>query len=324
MKHAAILGGCGFVGRHFAKRLLDDGWKVTVVDDLSTGIPPHQWMLTSNYEVNLTRVQSDVRLWFHMQGSPEGFDLILHCAAVVGGREKIEGDPLALAANFAIDADFFRWVSRKPQKHQKVVYFSSSAVYPIELQSRASYIALNEGLVSFASNRAGFPDETYGWAKLAGEYLAHRAAERGVDVVIYRPFSGYGEDQDLAYPFPSIIQRVARGDEPLVVWGSGDQMRDFVHVDDVVDCVMETAWKLSPGDVLNIGSGTPTSFFELAFVGVKAMGKGRTVLPDKTKPSGVFYRVSDTAKMLKLYQPKVSLEEGVKRALKRLTVAAPV
>jgi nucleoside-diphosphate-sugar epimerase len=326
MKRALITGCGGFVGRHFAKRLLDDGWWVTGVDDLSAGLPPHQWMFRANYEVNLSFVEADVRRWFVAQGSSEGYDLIIHCAAVVGGRQKIEDDPLAVAQNFAIDADFFRWVSRAPQKGQKVVYFSSSAVYPTMFQRRETHCSLCESLVTFGGDRLGVPDETYGWAKLAGEYLARRAVECGVDVVIYRPFSGYGEDQDLAYPFPSIVRRAVAGEAPLVVWGSGDQVRDFVHIDDVVGCVMATVWQLKPGEALNIGSGDPTTFKELAS---KVMAEMNYVPPDrwpksftyivgdKAKPEGVFWRVADPAKMRQFYHPKVSLAKGVRRAVER-------
>jgi nucleoside-diphosphate-sugar epimerase len=316
MKRALITGCGGFVGRHFAKRLLDDGWKVTGVDDLSAGLRPDQWMFRSNYEINLTFAEHAVRSYFSTTGSSENFDLIIHCAAVVGGRQKIEGDPLAIAQNFAIDADFFRWVSCKPVKDQKIVYFSSSAVYPTMFQRRESHCSLSEPLMALG-DRIGVPDATYGWAKLVGEYLAQRAVERGVDIVIYRPFSGYGEDQDLAYPFPSIIKRAVAGEDPLMVWGSGDQARDFVHIDNVVDCVMETAWKLSSGEALNIGSGYPTSFQDLARMVLRHANRTATVIVDKTKPEGVFWRVADTTKMRQFYQLKVSLAEGVQRAIKR-------
>jgi len=325
MKRALITGCGGFVGRHFAKRLLDDGWKVTGVDNLSAGLRPDQWMFRSNYEVNLSFNLHNTRYFFERAWT-EVFDLVIHCAAVVGGRQKIESDPLAIAQNFAIDADFFRWVSRSPVKGQKVVYFSSSAVYPTMFQRRESHCSLSEPLVALDGDRIGVPDATYGWAKLAGEYLAQRAVERGVDVVIYRPFSGYGEDQDLAYPFPGIVKRVVAGEDPLIVWGSGDQVRDFVHIDDVVDCVMETAWKLASGEALNIGSGYPVSFIELARAVLVEAGQRTVIVSDNTKPEGVFWRVADTAKMRQFYQLKVSLAEGVRRAVERarLDTRAPV
>jgi len=84
-------------------------------------------------------------------------------------------------------------------------------------------------------------------AKLSGEYLAGFAAkEYGLDVIVYRPFSGYGEDQDLTYPFPSIVRRAVRRESPFVVWGSGKQLRDFIHIDDVVEAVFVTCDNYGP------------------------------------------------------------------------------
>ena len=101
---------------------------------------------------------------------------MIHCAAIVGGRLKIEGDPLAVATDLSIDAEFFNWVVKA--KPKQVIYFSSSAVYPIELQTRKFGVALNESMVHFNGNRIGVPDCTYGFAKLAGEFLAKQAIEK--------------------------------------------------------------------------------------------------------------------------------------------------
>ena len=195
MKRALITGGCGFVGRHFARRLLDDGWHVTVIDDLSSGLQPTDWQFLPIWWWldDLRSIIEDV--------DQNVFELIIHCAAVVGGRLKIDGDPLAVATDLAIDSDFFNWVV-KAKNRPKVIYFSSSAVYPTELQERKSHAKLAEHLVTFRHFRVGIPDMTYGWAKLTGELLAKHAVEKyDADVVIYRPFSGYGEDQSFDYPF---------------------------------------------------------------------------------------------------------------------------
>lgn len=324
MKRALITGGCGFVGRHFAKRFLDDGWNVTVIDDLSTGIRPDKWPLGAKSKAdNFAFWEDDSRELPHW--GRRDFDLVIHCAAVVGGRLKIEGDPLAVATDLAIDSDFFNWcVKAKPKK---IIYFSSSAVYPVEFQKNDRYqIKLAEVLTNFDSTRIGRPDMTYGWAKLTGEYLAKLAVEKyGLDAVCYRPFSGYGEDQSLDYPFPSIVQRVVRGDDPIAIWGSGNQVRDFIHIDDIVDCVLETMDVLPPGEVLNLGSGEPTSFKDLVVkaavcLGHPPWGNGEFLYAcDTSKPEGVFYRVADTYKMNQFYKPRVSLEEGIRRVAAHLT-----
>ena len=76
----------------------------------------------------------------------------------------------------------------------------------------------------------------------------------------YRPFSGYGEDQSFDYPFPSLIRRVLNKEAPITIWGSGDQCRDFIHIDDIVEAVMQTKDVLKPGEVLNLGSGVSDEF----------------------------------------------------------------
>jgi len=79
-------------------------------------------------------------------------------------------------------------------------------------------------MIDFTSGELGQPDMTYGWSKLTGEYLSCLAAKQyGVHIACVRPFSGYGEDQDLSYPVPAIAYRVARGDDPVAVWGTGEQ-----------------------------------------------------------------------------------------------------
>ena len=325
---ALITGSCGFVGAHFVKRLLDSGWSIVAIDDFSakTGYPP-QWAI----EKNLTFTKADCREWFKCQDSVE-YDLVLHCAAVVGGRLKIDGDPLAVATDLAIDADFFNWLARLKKKPRRVVYFSSSAVYPVELQTKNNHVALQESFVVFNKTRIGRPDMTYGWAKLSGEYLAQFAAKQyDVPVVIYRPFSGYGPGQSFDYPFPSIVQRViesyrktrtAAEKEPVVVWGSGDQLRDFIYIDDVVNAVLETVFKLAPGETLNLGSGIGVSFRELAHRVAQVLDRSVDVINDADKPEGVFARVADSYKMRKFYVPKVSLDEGIRRVYEDLTIGA--
>jgi nucleoside-diphosphate-sugar epimerase len=320
MKRALVTGGAGFVGAAFSRRLRIEGYDVELVDNLVSigsgerfsqlGLPRIVRFVTDIREFT-KRVQCD-------------YDLVVHCAAIVGGRLKIDGDPLAVAEDLAIDSDLFRWVV-KAKNRPKVVYFSSSAVYPIELQSRTRHCMLAEKLVHpETSQRFGCPDMTYGWAKLTGELLAQYAVERHhADVVIYRPFSGYGEDQSFDYPFPSIIRRVVDKESPITIWGSGEQCRDFIHIDDIVEAVMQTKDVLEPGEVLNLGTGVPTSFVGLVNRARIVLGQftEQSTAVDTTKPEGVFYRVADTWKLDQFYKPKITLEEGIARVAAHLTKA---
>ena len=90
MKRILITGGCGFVGRRFAKRFLDAGHVVFVVDNLSSGIPYEEWAFKPLKRAGFDFIKHDIRNF--SKHSDLQFDLVLHCAAVVGGRLKIEGD----------------------------------------------------------------------------------------------------------------------------------------------------------------------------------------------------------------------------------------
>jgi nucleoside-diphosphate-sugar epimerase len=314
---ALVTGGCGFVGRHFVKKLLKLDYQVTIVDDLSAGIPVDRWpapsRVSEKHKSRLTVHYRDFREY--AAETTADFELVVHLAAVVGGRLTIDGDPLKVATDLAIDATFFNWVVKHRPFPRKVMFFSSSAAYPIAEQTERQHRPLSESLIDF-EGYLGVPDMTYGWAKLTGEFLARHAVETyGLDVVLYRPFSGYGEDQDFSYPFPSIVRRVACGESPIVVWGSGRQLRDFIHIDDVVDAVFASAWEMQPGNVLNLGSGCGTTFVELAQRACRVIGHEAKIINDASKPEGVFARVGDCRKMFEYYRPKIDLDEGIARAL---------
>lgn len=297
-----VTGLAGFIGRHFAERLLADGHQVTGVD------------IRGPVQLECHQIIDDIRRYVQIE-SPDRFDLVIHCAANVGGRLNIDGDPMGVATNLALDSMLFNWIC-KAKKKPRLIYFSSSAIYPPELQTRGKHCALAENLVDFKVTRFALPETTYGFAKFAGEYLAQWAVEQcGAEIAVYRPFGGYGEDQDLTYPFPSIIQRVFKREDPIVVWGSGDQHRDFIHVDDIVDAVLRTYEQRLNASPLNLGTGNGISFRRLAELVCIVAGHHAKIVADVTKPEGVFYRVADTYQIDQWYKPKISLAEGIERAL---------
>jgi nucleoside-diphosphate-sugar epimerase len=292
MNRYLITGGSGFVGRAFRKWILQNDPESFIVNiDIKNG--------------------TDCRDWFKTDKTK--YDYVIHLAAIVGGRTMIEGNPIAVATDLSIDSEMFNWAVRTKQK--RIVYFSSSAAYPIELQD-APY-KLHESDLDLHAIRN--PDMSYGWSKLSGEMLADYARKAGINVHVFRPFSGYGEDQDLDYPFPSFIERAKkiRNNElkKFDIWGNGLQVRDFIHIDDVVEAVMK-AVELDIQTPINLGTGRPTNFIELAKICMDMAGTTVKIKTDETKPMGVFYRCADNSKMLEFYQPKIGLEEGVLRALK--------
>jgi len=319
MKKSLVTGGCGFVGRHLIARLLEAGHEVHCVDSIvsfSGGIDPEQWPLFSplDYE-HFHFYNQDCRGWFK-ENDDTDFDYAFHLAAMVGGREMIENNPLAVADDLSIDAQYWQWAMKfRPAKN---VVFSSSAAYPIELQRPDHYELLREEMITF-KDRIGMPDMTYGWAKLTNEYLARLAFEKhGLKSVCYRPFSGYGEDQDDSYPFPGVCKRVLanRGADEITVWGSGCQMRDFIHIDDCVEGVLKTMDQINGASALNLSTGIYTSFIEFAQTAAELCGFSPEVKGTSDKPEGVFARGGDTARQQKLgFSHGVDFKKGIARAL---------
>lgn len=290
---AVVTGSSGFVGRHLVAELARRGWEVTEVD-VVTG--------------------DDARAFFRL--SSRRFDLVVHCAAVVGGRMMIDGDPLTLAVeDLTLDAELYRFAART--RPGRVVYFSSSAAYPVAFQAAHLARPLDEDLIDHTRQWIGAPDQTYGLVKLVGERLALEARAAGVDVTVFRPFSGYGADQDRAYPFPTFIDRAAGREAPFDVWGDGEQVRDFVHIDDIVRAVL-VAVELGVDGPVNIGTGRPVSFNELAGMCMRAAGYDAELRHHLDRPTGVEYRVADPRRLHEFYLPAIELEEGIDRAFHHL------
>jgi nucleoside-diphosphate-sugar epimerase len=204
-----ITGHKGFVGKYFMRKYAEHD---IVGVDLKDGY--------------------DCRDFFFGHADAK-FDLVIHLAAIVGGRMTIEGNPLAVADDLSIDSEFVQWCLKT--KPGRVVYFSSSAAYPIKLQKLEDQYKLKETDIDLSD--VSTPDLTYGWAKLTGEFCLQYLESAGIKVNVFRPFSGYGTDQDLDYPFPSYIRRGTLKLDPFEIWGDGTQVRDFIHMQDIVDAV---------------------------------------------------------------------------------------
>ena len=348
MKTHLISGGCGFVGRNMVKRLYKKtNDRILFIDNLSVGTHPSTWLgiplkrKSEHIEVygddeRLLFVEADFRdTLYQLMNTPNyikdvlGLDIehfadVYHFAAIVGGRAMIDGDPIQVALDLSIDAEFFYWISR--HKPERVLYPSSSAAYPIDLQTESNTIQLKESDIDF--NNMGQPDMTYGWTKLTGEFLAKITAKHyGISITCIRPFSGYGEDQDYSYPTPTIARRAVFKEAPFEVWGSGHQGRDFVHIDDVLDCVEVAMDKIHDGTAINIGQGVLTSFRDLIKIFCEFADYSPEIKPLLDKPVGVHSRYCDMTWVKENlgWEPKISIKEGMRRvyeAVKAREIAA--
>ena len=291
-----ITGSSGFVGKHFVKKL--QGHDLTLID-IKEGNDAGEFFRTND----------------------DSFDLVIHLAATVGGRKTIDLAPHRLFNNFSLDSELFQWALKT--KPERIVYYSSSAAYPMRLQDDyeigpkegfPNRRALMESDIDLDNTRSPDPS-VYGWSKLTGEQLARWASRQGLNIWVFRPFSGYSETQDLDYPFPSFIARAKRRDNPFEIWGDGNQVRDWIHIDDIVNATL-TAVDCTEPMTVNLSTGRATTFNDFAKIVTKMAGYNAELAHDLSAPVGVRVRIGDPAKMNQFYTAKISLEEGIARALR--------
>lgn len=304
MKSALVTGHKGFVGRHVSRALSDAGYYVTGVDNI-----------LNTPDIGIQReVTMDLHDFFretlHEGRAFDQPDVIVHCAAVSPHRAAIDNPKSFMGAeNLALDSAMFRWVRWINPGH--IVYISSSAAYPINAQGFSTSERLTECDINLEYVES--PDGIYGWTKLTGEYLAFLANKSGIPTSVVRPFSGYGTDQSIAFPFGAFRNRALSRLDPFKIWGNGSQVRDWVHVDDIVRAILQVI-KIRPDKPVNIGTGVGTSMRELAHLMVDAAGYAPEFAFELSAPSGVEYRVCDPTRLHIMYVPKISIEEGVRRA----------
>ncbi|MDE2215089.1 MAG: GDP-L-fucose synthase [Candidatus Omnitrophica bacterium] len=213
------------------------------------------------------------------------------------------------AQNLVIDA-------ARRHKVKKLLYFSSSCVYPIQARQPIKEASLLTGALEATS-------EAYAIAKIAGMKMcrAYRA-QYGFNAITAVPATLYGPgsdtDMESAHVLGALIAKfhkaLAEGQDKVVVWGSGRPRREFLYVDDFAAACLFLMDKYDGADVVNVGTGYDVTIKQLAQMIKSASGFKGKIIFDKSKPDGVMRKLLDSARMRRLgFKPKVSLEEGIKK-----------
>lgn len=312
-----VTGGAGFIGSHLAKALLDRGREVVIADDFSRGNKLNLLDLGIQTEC----LEIDLRNFAQALKVTKGAETVFHMAARVGSLDWLHGSEAneleALQTNLVIDANVFRACIENRVK--KIIYASSVSVYPIYLQDRPNIVFSEDALQITDTVRGTIdPEGGYGWAKFLGEIQLSWI--KGIEIGIARIFNIYGENGELgesAHVVPSLIRKAIRyPKEEFIAWGDGKQSRDFLYVSDVSDALLKLEEKASnPPPVVNLGSDETVPIGKLAEKIVELSGKAIEIRYDTSKPVGPISRTADITKARALlgWQPKVSLEEGLKR-----------
>ncbi len=315
-----VTGGAGFIGSHLVKRLVDEGREVVVASDFSqlgTENLSHLGIEVECQKIDLRDYNQALRVM-------DGTETVFHLAARVGSIEYLHGTTMseltALQTNLIIDANTFRACLEKNVK--KLIYASSCAVYPMDRQYSFGAVFSEDDLdLQPGTSDSGLlinPDGGYGWAKLMGEIQLGWMGN--IDMGIARIFNIYGENEPLgesAHVVADLIRKaILYPEDQLMVWGSGEQTRDFLYVTDCAEALLKLEEKASnPPIVVNIGSGQATSIRTVVEKIARLSGKSLKPIYDPMKPVGPLSRTADItrAKALLKWQPKISLDEGLER-----------
>lgn len=298
-----VTGGAGFIGAALANRLAREGHQVRVIDDLSAGDPTR--LLP---QVNFTRgsVTDKPKLWRLLAK----VDCVYHLAARVSVPESIlyprEYETTNVGGTVAL------MEAMRDAGVQRVVLASSGAIYGEQPGQPVK------------ENMAPHPSSPYAVSKLAAEYYVGTIGSLwGIETVALRIFNAYGPGQAIppthAPVIPQFVQMVLGGGS-LVVFGDGEQTRDFVFIDDVIEALVTAATAEGVNrQVINVGLGRETRINELVAAIERVAGREAHILHVKAESGGVSRLVADLslARRWLSYEPRVDLEKGLKLLLER-------
>jgi len=293
MSKTLVSGGCGFIGSHLVDRLIKEGHEVTVIDDLSTG---HKENLNNKARF----IRSDVAYWMDNFSEFASSEYVFHLAALPRVIPSIN-NPILTNHNNVNGTLGVLMAAKECGVIKRVIFMSSSAIYG------------NSNPPSIETNEPDFLNP-YALTKYFGEQYCRLFTKLyGIDTVSLRGFNIYGNrmdpEGDYATAIAIFMNQKAKG-EPMTIIGDGEQRRDFIHVDDVVDANIMAMKKDKDfnGDVINIGYGKSYSINELT----KMIG-GKTVnIPEKKgEARETLADITRAAKYLD-WSPKISLKDGLK------------
>ena len=306
-----VTGGASFIGSHLVDALVATGAKVRVVDNLSSGR-----LDNIRAHVDARRVefaQGDLNDPEVVEQAVRGVDVVFHLAADHGGRGYVDLHQVACATNLVLDGLVFK-ACHQAQVH-KVVYASSGCVYPNHLQTDPGQILyLTEDMVGPPYDA----DNLYGWAKLMAEMtLRAYTDETGMKSANCRFFTVYGERGHENHAVIAMIARAFVKQDPFVVWGTGEQIRNWTHVSDIVSGLVLAAEKIDDGAAVNLGTMERTRVIDAAREVLRYTGHDATIELHPEMPTGPLNRVADNslARMLLGWEPQVKFMDGLHLAI---------
>ncbi len=310
MKDVLVTGGCGFIGTNLIDHLLKfSDRKIKVLDNLSAGKIKYLKHIKNYDEKRVDFIKGDIRDQDDFSKILKDCATVFHLAAQTGVIPSVES-PLEDAEINIIGT---------------INLLEKSVNYDIERFIIASSAApLGEQEMPIHENKVPEPSSPYGASKLAGEgYCSAYSASHGLKTVALRFSNVYGPNSwHKGSVIAQFIKQILDGERP-VIYGDGDQTRDFIHTEDISQALYLAAYKDLTQDfeLLQVGTGRETSINELYNDIKKIMSKKDIDVPEpeyvKERPGEIYKNYTDISKIRDLlgYEPKIDLEEGLEQTI---------
>lgn len=296
-KKILVTGGSGLIGRPLVQMLVDAGAKVTAVS------------LDSNVKMPCTFIQSDLREFKNCLELCDGQDIVFQLAGVKGSPVATKTKP----ASFFVPTLQFSTNMLEAARLANVEWYLNTS--SVGVYGPAEIFYEDQAWESMPSTH----DKFAGWAKRIGELQAeaYRIEHDWNRVSIVRPANVYGSwdsfSNESAMVIPSLVKRACGGESPLVAWGDGSPIRDFIHARDVARGMMMMV-EQGVTEPVNLGSGVGVTIMELAET--VARQAGTTVEWDASKPNGDAKRLMDMTRAKGYgFECGVSLEDGIRETI---------
>ena len=310
-RRVLVTGGASFIGSILVDALVERDARVRVVDNLSSGKLENIQHHIQGGAVEF--LQADLLEPAIAQKSVKGIEIAFHLAADHGGRGYVDLHQVACSTNLMLDGLFFR--ACHLANVEKVIYASSGCVYPNFMQTDP-----NE-LLYLTEDNAGPPydaDNMYGWAKLMAERtLQAYYRERRMKSASCRYFTVYGERGHENHAVIAMIARAFIHQDPFVIWGNGEQIRNWTYVGDIVSGTIRAAEVIEDGTAVNLGTMERTRVIDAVNEVMRYTGFRARIELHPEMPTGPLNRVADysLARQLLAWEPKMRFMEGLHRTI---------
>ena len=318
MKKIVVTGRAGMIGSNLVKRLIKENNEVFVIDNLWRGKIEYL-----NDENGIPVIPLDTHFFEYDLLTPgiaekivAKVDYVIHLADIVAGIDYVfNNQGLLFRQNILINSNVITSTRKFKDSVKGFIYVGTACSFPLTRQNSLDVIPLREEELYPA-----LPESAYGWSKLMGQYETELLEkETGISTCTLMFHNVYGSPCDFgerSQVIPALIRKAINyPNEDFNVWGSGEQGRAFIHVDDIVDGIilaMDKGW--SQGHI-QLGPSVCTSIKEIAETVVEISGKEIDVFYDTSKPEGDKARSADYSKAKSIlgWEPKVILEDGLRQ-----------